>query len=256
MIIRFLGTHNAESRDTRLVSFLIDDVLAVDAGSLASELSFSEQENIKAILLSHGHYDHIRGVPSFAFNNSRYTTKIFATAQTLEILSSHLVDGVIYPKFTHKASFLEKPALELCPLEHYKPEDVEGYQVLAVPVNHPIGAVGFEITSKDGERIFYTGDTGSGLSSIWEYIYPNLLIVDVTFPDRFENAARDSGHLCPKMLKRELEEFRRVKGYVPQVILIHLSPKFEEEIKEEMEKVTQELRLSLGVACEGERIII
>ena len=55
MIIRFLGTHNAESKDTKLVSFLVDDVLAVDAGSLASELTFSEQEKIGVILLSHGH---------------------------------------------------------------------------------------------------------------------------------------------------------------------------------------------------------
>jgi len=48
MRIRFLGTHNAESKNTRLVSFLIDDVLAVDAGSLVSELTFAEQKQIKA----------------------------------------------------------------------------------------------------------------------------------------------------------------------------------------------------------------
>ncbi|UCD22371.1 MAG: MBL fold metallo-hydrolase, partial [Chloroflexota bacterium] len=79
MIIRFLGTHNAESRNTRLVSFLIDNVLAIDAGSLVSELTFSEQEKIKAILLSHAHYDHIRAVPAFAFNNYDRTTRIIAT---------------------------------------------------------------------------------------------------------------------------------------------------------------------------------
>jgi L-ascorbate metabolism protein UlaG (beta-lactamase superfamily) len=60
VIVKFLGTHNAESKNTRLVSFLIDDVLAVDAGSLVSELTFPEQRRIKAILLSHGHYDHIK----------------------------------------------------------------------------------------------------------------------------------------------------------------------------------------------------
>ena len=82
MIIRFLGTHNAESKNTRLVSFLIDDILAVEAGSLVSELTFVEQSKIKAILLSHGHYDHIRAVPAFAFNNPDRTTKIQITAPT------------------------------------------------------------------------------------------------------------------------------------------------------------------------------
>ena len=112
MKLKFLGAHNSESKNTRLVSFLIDDILAVDAGSLASELSFSEQKKIKAILLSHGHYDHIRGVPAYAFNNTGKTTKIFATPQTLKFLSTHLIDGVIYPKFTEKIPFfLEKPLI-------------------------------------------------------------------------------------------------------------------------------------------------
>ena len=256
MIIRFLGTHNAESNSTRLVSFVIDDVLAVDAGSFVSELSFPEQKKIKAILLSHGHYDHIRGIPAFAFNNSDRTTKVFATPQTLEILSSHLVDGVIYPKFTEANSFLEKMVLELVTLEPLKPENIEDHQVLALSINHPVGAVGFEITSKDGKKIFYTGDTGPGLASVWKYTSPHLLIVDTTFPNRFEDIAKDAGHLCPEMLKKELIEFHRVKGYFPRVILIHLSPQFEEEIKEEVEEVAKELNLSIGIASEGERLTV
>lgn len=256
MIVRFLGTHNAESRNTRLVSFLIDDTLAVDAGSLASELSFLEQEKIRAILLSHGHYDHIRGIPAFAFNNSDHTTKVFATQQTLEILCSHLIDGVIYPKFTERTSFLGKPALELRALEPWKSEDIEGYRVLAIPVNHGIDTVGFEITSKDGKKIFYTGDTGPGLLSLWEHVSPHLLIADVTFPNRFENVAKDARHLCPEMLKVELVGFRGVKGYLPQVVLIHLSPKFEEEIRGEVQEMATELGLSIGIACEGDKLVI
>lgn len=256
MIIRFLGAHNAESSNTGLASLLIDEILAIDAGSLVSGLSFLEQEKIRAILLSHGHYDHIRGIPAFAFNNSDRTTKVFATPETLEILSSHLLDGVIYPKFTDRTSFLQKPALELVPLELLKPVDIAGYQVLAISVNHPIPAVGFEITSREGKRIFYTGDTGPGLSSLWGYISPQLLIADVTFPTRLEKVAMDAGHLCPKTLKKELMGFRRVKGYLPQVVLIHLSPQLEEEIKAEVEEVAKELSLPIAIACEGEELII
>jgi len=256
VIIRFLGTHNAESRNTKLVSFLIDDILAVDAGSLVSELSFWEQREIKAILLSHGHYDHIRGIPALGFNNYHRTVKVFATVQTLEILSSHLIDGVIYPKFTERNSFLEKPTLELSTLEPFKSEDIEGYRVLAIPVNHPIAAVGFEITAEDGKKIFYTGDSGAGLTPIWKYISPQLLIADMTFPDRLKNMAQDSGHLCPEMLQAELIEFRRAKGYLPQVVLIHMSPQLEDEIKEEVRGVARELGLSIGIAREGEKVVI
>ena len=200
MKIRFLGAHNAESKNTKLVSILIDDIIALDAGSLSSELTFDEQRKIKAILLTHGHYDHIRGVPAFAFNNPDHTTKVYATSPTLKILSSHLVDGLIYPKFTKKITFfLEKPALEYIKIEAFNTINVEGYQVFTLPVNHTIYTVGFEITSKDGKKIFFTGDTGPGLSALWEHISPDLIIVDTTFPNKLENRAINAAHLCPKL---------------------------------------------------------
>jgi len=256
MIIRFLGTHNAESKNTRLVSFLIDDVLAVDAGSLVSELTFPEQRKIKAILLSHGHYDHIRAVPAFAFNNSDRTTKVIATPKTLEILSSHLIDGVVYPKFTSEASFLRKATLQLVPVEPFNQQNIEGYKVMVVPMQHPLDGVGFEITSSDGKTLFYTGDTGPSLSSIWGRISPQLIIADVTWPNSLSTAARDAGHLCPKMLKKELAEFRRLKGYFPRVVIIHLSPQYEPEIEREVREVAKSLGTSIDIAHEGEELIL
>ncbi len=256
MIIRFLGTHNAESKDTRLVSFLINDVLAVDAGSLASELTFTEQRKIQAILLSHGHYDHIRAVPAFAFNNSDRTTKVIATPKTLEILSSHLIDGVVYPKFTSDASFLQKATIKLVPLEPFKPQNIEGYEVMAVPVRHNLDGVGFEITSGDRKTLFYTGDTGPGLSSIWGNISPQLIIADVTWPNSLANAAKDAGHLCPEMLKEELIELRRVNGYLPRVAVIHVSPQHEPEIEREVREVAKLLGTSIDIAHEGEELIL
>jgi ribonuclease BN (tRNA processing enzyme) len=256
MIIRFLGTHNAESKNTRLVSFLIDDVLAVDAGSLVSELTFPEQRKIKAILLSHGHYDHIRAVPAFAFNNSDRTTKVIATPKTLEILSSHLIDGVVYPEFTSDDSFLQKATIKLVPLEPFKPQNIEGYEVIAVPMPHSLDSVGFEIISSDGKTLFYTGDTGPGLSSIWENISPQLVIADVTWPNSLSTAAKDAGHLCPKMLEKELAEFRRLKGYFPRVVIIHLSPQHESEIEREVGEVSKLLGISIDIAHEGEELIL
>ncbi len=256
MKIRILGAHHAESKDTKLVSFLIDDIIAVDAGSLSTELSFSEQEKIKSILLSHGHYDHIRGVPSFIFNNLKRVIQVYGTHQTLEILSSHLLDGIIYPNFTKKTPFLEKPPINLMPLKPYHSTDVEGYHILPLPTNHIDGSIGFEITSKDGGKVFFTGDTGPGLSDIWEHISPQLIIIDVTFPNRFEDTAKNAGHLCPKMLKKELKEFQKIKSYLPKVLLIHLNPKLEKEIKKETQVVAKELNISIGIAYEGEKITI
>jgi ribonuclease BN (tRNA processing enzyme) len=173
------------------------------------------------------------------------------------MLSSHLVDGVIYPKFTKKIPFfLEKPSLKFVALEPFNPMNIEGYRVLALPVNHTIYTVGFEITSKAKKSIFYTGDTGPGLSALWEHISPNLIIVEVTFPNKLENRAINSAHLCPKMLKKELKEFHRVNRYFPQICIIHLSPRYEEVIKKEVKEIEKELKLSISIAQVDEELVV
>jgi len=253
--IKVLGAHNAESKYTKLTSLLIDDVLVVDAGSLTSDLSFPNQEKIKAILLSHCHYDHIRDVPAFAFSNACRTTNVLGTKHTLKILSSHLIDGEIYPDFSKTTPICEKQTLKFTELEFLKQVDIEDYKITAFPVKHVTDAAGFEIISKDGKSLFYTGDTGPGLSYIWEKISPQLLIMESTFPNKMEDVAKNSNHLVPKTLEKELKDFYQIKGYYPKVLLIHLTPMFEKDIKEEVKEVEKNLKLSIGVVSEGEEII-
>ncbi len=251
-----MGTHTAESKNTRLVSFIIDDVLAGEAGSLTSELTLSEQERIAAILLSHGHYDHIRAVPSLAFNNPDQDIKILAIQETLNVLLSSLLNDVVYPNFAASTSYLGRRVLELCPLEPLQPVDVEGYRILPLPVRHNVPAFGFEIISKDGRRLFYTCDTGPGLSDVWQRIHPHHLIAEMRFPNFMAQMSNDTGHLCPQSLAGELSEFRSIRGYLPDCTLVHVTPQFEEEIREEMEKVAKEHEFSVAFASEGDVVIV
>lgn len=124
------------------------------------------------------------------------------------------------------------------------------------PVCHNLDAVGFEICSKDKKKVFYSGDTGKGLSKLWKKISPDLLILDGTFPNRMENIALDSGHLCPKLIEQELADFQRLKGYLPIVYLNHMHPKLEDEIKKDVEKIRDDLKKSIHIAKTGETIVI
>ena len=127
---------------------------------------------------------------------------------------------------------------------------------MAVPVQHPLDGVGFEITSGDGKTLFYTGDTGPGLSSIWGKISPQLLIADLTWPNSLANSAKDAGHLCPEMLKEELIEFRRINGYLPKLAIIHMSPQHEPEIKREIREVAKLLETPIDITHEGKELIL
>ena len=68
MKVRILGAHNCETREYGHTCFVVDDILAVDAGSLTSNLSLEEQNRLQALILSHRHYDHIRDVTALSTN--------------------------------------------------------------------------------------------------------------------------------------------------------------------------------------------
>jgi len=254
MEIRFLGAHNCESKETRCISLLIDGTLAIDAGGLTSGLSLAEQQKLKALLLTHHHYDHIRDIPALAMNAflGGYSITIYTTEPVFEIVSSYFLDGKLYPKFTEIPP--AKPTLSFTIIEPHQIVPIDGYEVMAVPVVHTIPAFGFQISSPDGKSLFYTGDTGPGLAECLLNISPQLLVAEVTAPNRFENFGRESGHLTPSLLKQELAKFRDTKGYLPQMVLVHMNPRLEKEIAGEVSAVAASLGSKITLGYEGMQI--
>ncbi len=251
MNIKLLGAHNCESQNTKLVSLLIDDSLVLDAGGLTSSLSFVTQQNLKAILLTHQHYDHIRDVPAIAMNFylSGATINIYSTLPVCDALTAHLLGGKLYPNFLERPQ--GNPTIKFTVIEPHKTEQIEGYSILAVPVNHSVPTVGYQIASPNGKVVFYTGDTGPGLADCWEQVSPHLLIIEVTTPNRYEEFGKETGHLTPSLLKQELAIFRELKGYLPQVVLVHMNPGLEEEIEAEIAVVARDLTNSVTLGYEG-----
>ena len=251
MNIQVLGAHNCESQNSKLISLLIDDVLAIDAGGLTSSLSFSAQQKLKAILLTHQHYDHIRDVPTIAMNFAFWgsTINIYSTQPVHDALLTYLLNGKLYPNFLEWPR--QKPTIKFTTMEPGKPQQIEGYSILAVLVNHPNLTVGYQVTSPDGKVVFYTSDTGPGLTDCWQKVSPQLLIIEVTLPNGYEEYAKESGHLTPRLLKQELTNFQALKGYLPQVVTVHMSPTLEKEIEAEIASVAKALNNSVTLSYEG-----
>ncbi|MFQ5934413.1 MAG: MBL fold metallo-hydrolase, partial [Dehalococcoidia bacterium] len=169
-----LGAHQLETRECRLTSFLVDGVLAIDAGSLSSSLTLSEQESLRAVLITHHHFDHVRDLMTLGINTDSHTTDVYSMPEVLDSLSSSLVNGAIYPNFTDGYES-DPPSLKFSPLELGKSADVSGYTVLPLPVPHGPPTVGYLVRDTQGKSLFYTGDTGPGCSSAWPHIRPDLL---------------------------------------------------------------------------------
>ena len=254
MNIQVLGAHNCESQNSKLISLLIDDVLAIDAGGLTSSLSLAAQQKLKAILLTHYHYDHIRDVPTIGMNFAlqESTINIYSTQLVYDALTTHLLDDRIYPDFLKQPE--GKPAIKFTIMEPDKPEQIEGYSILATPVKHSELTVGYQVTSIDGKAVFYTSDTGPGLTDCWQKVSPQLLIIEATLPNRYEQYAREAGHLTPALLQQELASFRQLKGYLPQVVVVHMSPNLEKEIAAEVAVVARALNNPVALAYEGMKL--
>jgi len=256
MEIQVLGAHNCESRDTRLVCLLIDNALAIDAGAITSSLALSAQQGLKAVLLTHHHFDHIRDLATLGMNLHTWgSIELYALKSTLDAVSTHLFTADLYVDFAHRPT-PEEPTFKLCPLEPYKEVIIHGYSVLPLPVNHGVPTVGYQITSHDKKSFFFTGDTGRNPPSLWQALSPQLVIVDVTLPNSYHWMALDSGHLTPRLLKEELAEFKGIKGFLPPIVTVHMNPQLESEIREELEEVSRELGSEITLGYEGMRIVL
>ena len=265
MEIQILGAHLAELKGARLTSLLIDGALVVDAGGLTSALSLPEQKKIKTVLLTHHHFDHTRDLVTLAANAGYYwhgQLVVYALRYTLDIVTNCLLDGKIYTNFLEYPS-KEKPTLILEAIEPYSRKTIAGYDVLAVPVKHSVPAVGYQITSSDVQHsnelsagLFYTSDTTVGISDCWQHISPQLLITEVAGPNKYGDWLKKAGHLCAGFLKEELIQFRQLKGYLPRVIVIHIGNLFEQEIKEEVAQVAQELKADISPGYEDMKVTI
>jgi ribonuclease BN (tRNA processing enzyme) len=253
MNIKVLGAHNCETQSTKFVSLLIDDILAMDAGGLTSTLSLAAQLRLKAILLTHQHYDHIRDIPALAMNLYLHyaTINIYSTQAVCEVLTTYLLNGKFYPDFLEEPK--QNPTIRFNRVEPYQRQQIEGYSILPTKSNHPVPTVGYQVTSPEGQTVFYTGDSGPSLSDCWQHVSPQLLIIEVTVSNKHRGFAKGK-HFTPALLKEELVNFQELKGYLPQTVLVHMFPNLEEEIESEVASVAEALNHPISLAYEGMQI--
>ena len=68
MELRIIGCHGGETPKHRTSAFVLDDRIAIDAGSLTSGMELKAQCALEAVLVSHAHLDHVRDLATIADN--------------------------------------------------------------------------------------------------------------------------------------------------------------------------------------------
>lgn len=237
MILKVLGSSGAEFPGHNPPAFLIDGKMLLDGGTIGSRLNESEQWNIRNILITHSHLDHIKGIPFLADNivikHKRHSIMVFGIKETMVSLRENLLNDKIWPDFTRISAAIE-PVVKLRNISPGRVFRVDGFSIKAYRVNHTVPAVGYLVRDSKGKILLYTGDTGP-TDEIWRKCgRVDAVIVEASFPNSMEELARKTGHLTPKMLLYELAKIKYPPG---KVYITHPKPQYIERIKNEIKKI-------------------
>lgn len=211
--------------------FVVDDCAAIDAGSLASACNSQQRNQIRDIVLTHAHLDHIAGLPLFVddlFAHLIEPIRVRATAEVIEILERDVFNGEVYPRFSRlKNQF--GAVLEYCPFEIGETFSVKHLRLKSVGVNHQVQSVGFVVG--DGQTTFaLSGDTAE-TDDFWKIVNDekklDAILIECAFPNELTDLAEISRHLTPKTLHREIAKLRREKY---PIYIVNIKPMYREEI--------------------------
>ncbi|MGC2063205.1 MAG: 3',5'-cyclic-nucleotide phosphodiesterase [Thermodesulfovibrionales bacterium] len=234
MILKVLGSSGAEFPGFNPPAFMLDGTLLLDAGTIGSKLSAREQSEIKHILITHSHLDHIKGIPFLADNiiitRGSHSVTLYGIRETLDSLSKNLLNDKIWPDFTKISASIE-PVLKLRQITPAKTFKVGHYAIRAYRVSHTVPAVGYIVRDGKGKTLLYTGDTGP-TDEIWKTRGKlNAVIIEVSFPNALEALARKTGHMTPALLVAELAKIRILPD---RIFITHPKPQYIKQIRKEI----------------------
>jgi 3',5'-cyclic-nucleotide phosphodiesterase len=254
--LRIIGCHGGETPRHRPSAFLLDDRIALDAGSLTSGMDFAAQDALEACLVSHAHLDHIRDLATIADNRCQRGCPplvIAGTKETLRLLRKHFFNGLLWPDFT-KIPSPSHPTIEYRVLKPEVVATIAGYRVRAIEVSHTIECCAFVVQGPDGAAIAYSGDTGP-TERLWEVLSEvddlRAMLMEVSFPNREQPLATLSGHHTPRTLAAELKKYKK-NAQLP-FLLYHIKPVFQAEVEKECAKITGQ---NLTIPKIGDQFIV
>lgn len=237
MRIEVLGSFGGESMNCRMTCLLINDTIALDAGSLSQALPIERQRKIRTILLTHSHMDHTSSLPFFVENVYGRTDDaidVHASPATTYAIRKNLFNNATWPDFTRLPNNL-LPTVRFLELEEEVAMEVDGVRFTPFMVDHLVPTYGYLI-EHEGSAVVWSSDTGPTIR-LWEIAnrtpHLNAVMLDTSFDNSMQEIADISFHLTPNTMSREIE---KLELDVP-VYLHHLKPPCIERIVQEVQEL-------------------
>jgi len=217
-----------------LSSYVIDDVVAIDAGGLGLIGDLSAQFPIRDIFLTHSHLDHVASLPMFletVFQSSDRRVTLHASAPTVESLRRDLFNNRLWPDFIGMSE-QGTPFVDVEVLAPGRPVQVAGLRLTPIAVDHVVPTLGF-LVEAPGVTVAIPSDTGP-TEEFWQAAGAaadlKAVFLEASFPDAMSDLAVLSKHLTPAMFAAEA---RKLSRRVP-FIAVHIKPRFYDAVVAEL----------------------
>lgn len=230
-----------------LTSFLIDDHIAVDGGSIGFALKPEEMARVRHVVVTHTHTDHTASLPIFiaeAFVSLDGPVTIYGLPEVVSALREFVFNDKMWPNFEKIPLMNGKSStIRFETIEPRRTVEIGGLAVTPIPVNHIVPTVGL-VVQADGAAVTFTSDTYV-TDEIWEVARgaENLkaVFVDISFPNELAKLAADSKHLTPELLDGELKKL----GREVEVYAVHIKPTNRDEVIRQLGELDNPL-ISVG----------
>lgn len=221
-------------RQQILASYLVNDDVVIDAGSVGFFSPLDVQRRIQHVFLSHSHVDHLASLPIFIDNVYQPGPDcpiVYGNSHVLNCLQTDIFNDRLWPDMI-RLSQQESPFLKFSETSSEEPVEVTGLRVTPVSLDHLVPTFGF-IVEDDSSAIAIVSDT-SPTQRIWEVINetPNLkaVFLEASFPNGMDWLAERAMHLTPALFAAEQAKLTR---NVP-VIAIHIKTAYDQQVKAEL----------------------
>ena len=257
MDLRVIGCHGGETPKHRTSAFVVDERVAIDAGSLTSGMELRAQCALEAVIVSHAHLDHIRDLATIADNRNQNGAEpllVVGTKPTLAALKKHFFNNLLWPDFSRIPN-VRRPAIRYVEIGLEEPRAVAGYEVMAIAVSHTIDTCAFTLRGKDGV-LAYSGDTGP-TDRLWEVLRETeglkAMLMEVSFPNDEARLARVSGHHTPATLLEDMKKLGAAAARELPTLLYHIKPSFQAKVERECGRLRG---VNLTVCALGDHFIL